>query len=357
MRLWCAVLIWLAACSPAAANLPESISMTPVQQAAVQLMQPTRMATIWLTATTTSLPLASAAPAESPAVHSTITYQLQAGMTVTPAPPQTETALQPTIPLAHGVVLSGITERTHEIYRHGQRLGNRANVFSKIGDSLTVATYVLYPIGWGGANLRQYQGLRPVVEYFSTANARDGNSFVNISLSADNGWTTQSVFDPARSNRETCTSGEAPLLCEYRVVRPGIALILLGTNDVSELPAAAYRDNMQRIIEVSVNRGIIPVLSTLPLRVGYEQQIAEFNSIIRDLAREHGIPLWDYGLAMSRLPNAGLSADGVHPSWPPGDFNAAADFSTANLRYGYTMRNLTALLVLDVLWRQVIQPE
>lgn len=346
------VLALLAACGPAPEITPATL--TPVPQAAVTLAQPTKIATIWLTATNT--PVASAVPTNRPTARPTVTYQLNAAMTVTPAPPQTETPVDSTLDLARGAILSGITDKTHAIYRLGQQLGNRANVFSKVGDSLTVATYVLYPVGWGAANLRQYQALLPVVEYFSAANARDGNSFANISLAADNGWTTQSVFDPARANHELCLPGEAPLICEYRLVRPAVALILLGTNDVAELSAAVYRDNMRRIIEISVNRGIVPVVSTLPQREGYGEQIAEFNAILWDLAQEYGIPLWDYGLAMSSLPDGGLSQDGVHPSWPPGDFVAAADFSAGNLRYGYTLRNLTALLVLDILWRQVITP-
>jgi hypothetical protein len=346
------VLLWLAACSPAEQAAPATA--TPIQQA-VDLPQPTKVATIWLTATHT--PIASAVPTNRPTARPTVTYQLNAGMTVTPATPQTETPVDSTLDLSRGAILSGITDQTREIFRRGQQLGNRANVFSKVGDSLTVATYVLYPIGWGAANLRQYQGLLPVVEYFSAANARDGNSFANISLSADNGWTTVSVFDPARSNPEICLPGEAPLICEYRIVRPATALILLGTNDVAEVPAVTYQANMRRIIEISVNRGIVPVVSTLPQREGYEEQVTEFNAIIWDLAREYSVPLWDYGLAMSNLPNGGISQDGVHPSWPPGDFSAAVDFSAGNLRYGYTLRNLTALLVLDVLWRQVISPE
>ncbi len=351
--VWVLLFVGLVGCSPTPVGI-DSASATPAQQVIIRAAQPTKIATIWLTATHTPLPLVSAIPTERPVARATVTYQLQAGMTVTPSPPQTETAVLPDLALSRGAVLSGITDQTREIFRLGRQLGNRANVFSKIGDSLTVATYVLYPIGWGASNLHQYQGLRPVIEYFSTANARDGNSFANISLSADNGWTTQSVFDPARANREICVPGQAPLLCEYRIVRPGIALILLGTNDVAELPAATYRANMQRIVEVSINRGIVPVLSTLPEREGYEHQVAAFNAIIWELAQEFGVPVWDYGLAMSNLPNGGLSQDGVHPSWPPGDFHAAVDFSPANLRYGYTMRNLTALLALDALWRQVI---
>jgi hypothetical protein len=45
-----------------------------------------------------------------------------------------------------------------------------------------------------------------------------------------------------------------------------------------------------------------------------------------------------------------MGPDGVHPSWAPN----AADFTPENLQYGSTVRNLTALMVLDALWRQVM---
>jgi hypothetical protein len=55
---------------------------------------------------------------------------------------------------------------------------------------------------------------------------------------------------------------------------------------------------------------------------------------------------------MDPLPNHGVSEDGVHPSIPPD--NNPANFSDDNLRYGYTMRNFTALQALDAIWRQVL---
>ena len=55
---------------------------------------------------------------------------------------------------------------------------------------------------------------------------------------------------------------------------------------------------------------------------------------------------------METIPNQGLSSDGLHPSLPPD--GAPGRFSTDNLQYGYTVRNLTALQTLDVIWRLVL---
>lgn len=243
----------------------------------------------------------------------------------------------------------GVTPNVREIFIRGQQLGNRADVFSKVGDSITVGTYFLYPVGWGSYNLREYAYLSATVQHFSAAAARDGNSFANHSLAADNGWTSSDILDPARAHPQLCSAGETPLECEYRIVRPAFALIMIGTNDVAELPVETFTANLNRMIELSLARGIVPAVSTIPLRGGFP--VDAFNQSIRSAAARHNIPLWDYGAAMAVLPNAGLSTDGVHPSWPPGDFSAAADFSRGNLRFGYTMRNLLALQTLDTIWR------
>jgi hypothetical protein len=50
---------------------------------------------------------------------------------------------------AHTLFISGITEHLRQIFLLGPSLGNRANVFSKIGDSITANAAFLAPIGWG----------------------------------------------------------------------------------------------------------------------------------------------------------------------------------------------------------------
>jgi hypothetical protein len=255
-------------------------------------------------------------------------------------------------------VISGISGHAHDIYLKGQSLGNRPNVFSKVGDSITVSPYFLYPFGWGTYNLRGYGKLQAVVNYFAQADARDGNnSFSNPSLAAYNGITTGGILDPNNAWTQVCQSGETPLECEYRIIKPSVALIMLGTNDVVSTSLDTFRSNLSRIVQITIDRGIIPVLSLIPIRQGYENNIPAFNQVIVDTAAANDIPLWNFGGALRGLDNNGLS-DGIHPSAPPGngpeDYAAAADFTSDNLRYGYTVRNLTALQVLDAVWRRAM---
>jgi hypothetical protein len=248
-----------------------------------------------------------------------------------------------------------VSPKMRDVFVRGQQLGNRADVFSKVGDSLTVATFVMYPIGWGRFNLRSHtEKLFRVAEFFRKTAARSENSFANISLAADNGWTTRDVLNPGKSDKSVCQPNETPLACEYRVVKPSVALILIGTNDVRTLSENDYRQNMERIISSTLSAGIIPILSTLPPRAYFEKESDAFNQILFDLATRYEIPISDYGGAMKRLPNKGLSVDGVHPSSVEGDYPLSSDFSERNLNFGYTLRNWMILRSLDDVWRQAM---
>jgi uncharacterized protein YraI len=253
-------------------------------------------------------------------------------------------------------VISNIGGRSRQIFLVGQSRGNRPDVFSKVGDSISASGFFLRPIGVGGLQLQGYAYLQPVVSYFSQTPARTHNSFANDSIAARGGWTTIDVLNPNLNVPGVCQPGETPLACEYRVSRPSVALIMFGTNDVARIDSGVYRQNLQTIVQTSIDMGVIPVLSTIPDNVIYPDlgaRVLEFNNIIRSVARANGTPLWDYWQSMQTLPNHGMSGDGYHPSFDTATSETAI-FSDDGLRYGYNMRNLTALIVLDAIWRNVL---
>ncbi len=345
---------------------------------------PDRLPTVPVTliATASARPTLKPTSRPSPSPVSSPTLQPTAQATATPvAPPATATVLLPTseatattsAPAALPSATAGpsttpppiaaphpgllVPASMRAVFQRGKKLGNRAPVFSKVGDSLTVATYVLYPFGWGRYDLGDYAGLQASVNYFASTVARGADSsFSNTPLSADNGWTSADVLDPARANPGICQPGESPLRCEYRTVRPAIALILLGTNDVSKLDAARYRANMTQIVTQSLELGVIPVLSTVPPRMQFEGECNAYNAILGEIAAQYNVPLSDYGAAMRALPNFGLSSDGVHPSWPDGDPAIAASFTPTHLQSGYTLRNLMLIQALDGVRLSVMTP-
>jgi LysM repeat protein len=250
--------------------------------------------------------------------------------------------------------ISGITTTARQIYISGRGVGNRPDVFSKVGDSITVAGAFLHGFGIRQYNLRSYQqDLSPVVNYYLQNIARDSNSFSNTSLAAEVGWSAHSAITPGNGDKALCAATESPLVCEYRYVRPSVALIMFGTNDVTGMATGNFERNYRQVIEITIQRGIIPIISTIPPMTGNPSgtRVPVFNTLIKALAREYDIPLWDYWAAMQPLPNYGLTVDGVHPT-----FNSySTDFTSENLRYGMAVRNLTALQALDAVWRSALK--
>lgn len=250
--------------------------------------------------------------------------------------------------LTHPLQLAeNVAENVRAIFEHGQELGNRADVFSKVGDSITVAPHMLTPFSDTAYNLGDYQYLEGVIERFSETPAREANSFANVSMAAGIGWTTDAVLKSKFTDPDYCEPEESALDCEYRLVKPAFALIMFGTNDVAHLSLETYTYNMGRIVKASIEQGVVPIISTIPVRVGYEEQTVAFNEGVVKVARRYSVPLWEYGAAMQGLPEHGLAPDGVHPSIAPNGYKGSADFRASNLYSGYVIRNLTALQILD----------
>lgn len=248
-------------------------------------------------------------------------------------------------------VISGRTAaQMRYLLRLGGKAGNRRDVFSKVGDSITSFRYFLTPINTGGLRLGAYGNLLPTVSYFSQEVARSNFSFANESLAAHGGWTSGDVLDPGKATPGICGRGETPLDCELRVSRPSVALIMFGTNDLPYRNVSVFRANIDQILTITEAHGVIPVVSTIPMRkdkAAASADLAAYNLAIIAVARAHAAPIWNYWLAMQNLPDNGISTDMLHPSVPP-DQNTTV-FDDAHLRYGFPMRNLTALEVLNAL--------
>lgn len=258
-------------------------------------------------------------------------------------------------PLNFAGLISGISDHSRQIYRRGQAIGRRANVFAKVGDSITASYHMFQPIGEQHYALDAFDYLQPAIEYFASAEVGQGNNaFTHQSVAAGVGWTAAAALLPNFADPAQCLPGETPLVCEYRLINPAFALIMFGTNDVGYVPENDYQHNLERLVQISIDAGVVPVLSTIPPRVGYDEQVVRFNQIIRDIALQHDIPLWDYHYAMAAYRQTSLTFDGVHPSLPARGHDDVAVFKPDNLPYGYVLRNLSALHVLDALWKDVV---
>lgn len=232
------------------------------------------------------------------------------------------------------------------LYQYGQGLGNEPRMFAKVGDSITVSRNFLHPFGANVYTLGDsYAYLEPTLRFYNELGAR--NPFSRNSGATGTGWTTRNVlqFDPV------CGEMVTRLACEYQLTQPALALIMLGTNDVGYIELDEYRGNLRRIVDISFQMGVIPVLSTIPAQQTAfvdDYRIQQFNAAIFALGDELNIPIWNYWLVTQNLPNRGLNEDGVHPSTPPNSFGVTL-FDAQHLQYGYTVRNLMALQSLYLL--------
>jgi hypothetical protein len=185
-------------------------------------------------------------------------------------------------------------------------------------------------------NLGEFLYLQPVINQF-------GGSFVWESITARGGNAAWMALDPLWADPNLCEPGETPIACEYRLNNPSVALVSFGTNE--GVLFDAFRDGLRDIVQYSINQGVIPVLVT---KANWNTGDAN-NQIIRQVAAEYGVPLWDFARVAEAIPQEMLWDDTGHLLWFPMDYtNSQALFT------GHAIRNLTALMALDAVWREAM---
>lgn len=103
---------------------------------------------------------------------------------------------------------------------------------------------------------------------------------------------------------------------------------------------------MRRIVEETIGRGIIPVLSTFSYHPEHEfwWQAVEFNLQLVEIAEEYNLPLINLWAASRPLPEYGLDRDQIHMK--QSGF-AYLKFDTGHESfYGTSLRNLLAVRTL-----------
>jgi hypothetical protein len=324
------LLLALCACAPAAAATPAAPAATVAPSAAPA---PTAAAVEALPAAV-STPLAEATPAgASPAVAASAgvapTVDPSAGATPTAVPEPRLAAARwqewPVIPL--------LSARARQILTEGAAKGANPRAFAKVGDCETLTDWFLVDFDRGARyyDLGPYVSLQRVIDYYA-------GSFQRKSAASARGFTAASALSSIWADPKLCQAGETPLACEYRLQKPALAFIMLGTNDVNH--KATFEANLRKILDQSLERGILPVLVT---KADNLEGDGSLNLTIARLAYEYDLPLWNYWRAVQALPGGGLQPDGAHLTYAPNRFNDPSVLLTA-----WPLRNLTALQVLEV---------
>jgi len=232
------------------------------------------------------------------------------------------------------VIPTDVSERARLIYQLGLMKGNNPNAFSKVGDCNTTMPYFLGDFDSPGTYvLGDFSYLSETIDYFT-------GSFSRKSLAAKDGLTAHASLSVLWVDWKDCETYETPLTCEYRIQRPTLAIISFGTNDANG--GVDFEIAMRKVIDITIGSGVVPILATKADNAEGDNSI---NATIARLAYEYELPLWNYWLAVQSLKDKGLRSP-EHLSVSPIGYS---NFEKEYKDFGWSVRNLTALQVLDVM--------
>jgi len=239
----------------------------------------------------------------------------------------------------HSPIDARVAARLRAIAESGPE--QRANVFMKVGDSVTASDDFLRCFSGTSAVYGEHGELAEVVERFRAGDAAGENPFLRQSEAAKIGWSAWQALAGVPS----------PLEREMLATRARYALVMFGTNDIEIGNLHYFVDRMFAVAETLAKAGVIPILSTImPRRDSTKRAgvVPAYNAAIRGIAQALQVPLIDYNLALSRIPGEGLAADHIHPSTFSGarGKNACA-FVPAALAHGFNLKNLLSLEALS----------
>lgn len=144
-------------------------------------------------------------------------------------------------------------------------------------------------------------------------------------------------------------------------LNPETAVIMFGTNDLTSVPLAEYRDKMTQVVQKCLDNGTVVILSTIPPRHGLAERAATYAETVRQIARQLKVPLIDFHAEiLKRRPDDWdgamekfaayegynvatlLARDGIHPSNPQ---KYQDDYSEEGLAHsGYILRSYLSLM-------------
>ncbi len=220
----------------------------------------------------------------------------------------------------------------------------RAGVVLHIGDSITYAN----PYGqWARAGQGKSDGDKAILSWMHSGKDDDSDGWWLARFDHPSGGRSYTAAGGLRVD-EALAGGKqglpplAKLLDEYR---PEIVVYMLGTNDVTAgRSLEAFRSDIQKSLDLMLDRGVIPIVSTIPPHHAKLEKSKQFNAAIREIAKAAGLPLIDYEREiLVRQPDSWngtlLSKDDVHPTAEHAGATSASAPTAENLRNsGYLLR-------------------
>jgi len=238
------------------------------------------------------------------------------------------------------VIPEAISQYVRDLYEKGKTSKLNQRAFSKVGDCETSTEFFLAPFDLNekGYRLGEYTSLASVITFYH-------ESFARQSLAARSSFSVASVLSPTWADVPPCNANESPLVCEIRIHKPAIMLVMLGTNDVKSGTTGNFEDNLKRLLEIAIANNVVPVLVTKADNLEGDGSI---NAIIARVAWENELPVMNLWRAMKDLPNGGLKEDKTHLTYAQPFFDYPE-----NMLMGWPVRNLTTLQMLEFLHNQL----
>jgi len=219
----------------------------------------------------------------------------------------------------------------------------RDDVFLKAGASSTVSANTLHCFeNDDTTDLGTHAELADALAFFRGADVGGSSSYGRTTLAAETGRSAAWVVDGTPS----------PLEQEWDAIDPRWALAHYGTNDMNlgathGSAMVPFHEAMMQLVDTMLERGTIPVVFGITRRADSataQLWVESYNAALRGMAQSRQVPFVDLYAAIDPLPEHGLSSDGLHlRAYGQG----ACLLTDEGLQWGYNMRNLVALEVLD----------
>lgn len=226
-------------------------------------------------------------------------------------------------------IIPTVSERARQIYQTGLKMGNDPHHFSIAGDCQSVPEVFLGLFDGDRYRLSDNDAaLQETIDNFKGQFIRDG-------VAVRQGFGITSVLDPTWSDPKLCQPDETPLACEFRVNKPSILFINMGTNWKNG-NAEGYAKYLRKVIDYSIEHGVLPILSSKIDNVEGDHSI---NAATAGVAHEYDLPYWNLWLAADPLPHHGL------------DSNRGDIYFSVDAQY---LREISGLRALNAVWRGVM---
>lgn len=157
----------------------------------------------------------------------------------------------------------------------------------------------------------------------------------------------------------------APLRAELDALHPRFAVVEFGTNDMvmAMTPRAAlfpFADRLGAVLDTLTNAGVVPLVTGVGPRAyvpATSAWLPTYDAVTRGLSEARQVPHLSLWQALRVLPGQGLGHDGMHANaLKTGTIATPCVFTPEGLRFGYNVRNLHTLTLLDALRRTVLDP-